>query len=65
MVQPYEVYDQLNFQVPVGINGDCYDRYLIRMEEMQQSLSIIEQCLALLEEGPVKVFNNKITPPSR
>lgn len=65
VVQPYEVYDQLNFQVPVGINGDCYDRYLIRMEEMQQSLSIIEQCLALLEEGPVKVFNNKITPPSR
>ncbi len=63
--QPYEVYDQLDFKVPVGRNGDCYDRYLVRVAEMRESARIIEQCLARMKPGPVKVLDNKITPPSR
>lgn len=63
--QPYEVYDQLDFLIPVGKNGDCYDRYLVRMEEMRQSVRIINQCLAQMPEGPVKVKNYKITTPPR
>jgi NADH:ubiquinone oxidoreductase subunit D len=63
--QPYEVYDQLDFSIPVGNNGDCYDRYLVRIEEMRQSLLIINQALNLLPEGSTKVFNNKIVSPSR
>jgi len=63
--QPYEVYDQLDFLIPVGKNGDCYDRYLVRMEEMRQSVRIINQCLAQMPEGPVKVNNYKITTPPR
>lgn len=63
--QPYEVYDQLEFFIPVGQNGDCYDRYLVRMEEMRQSVRIIKQCLEKMPEGPVKVDNYKITPPPR
>ncbi|WP_026987504.1 NADH-quinone oxidoreductase subunit D [Fodinicurvata fenggangensis] len=63
--QPYEVYDQLDFQIPVGKNGDCFDRYLVRMEEMRQSVKIILQCLDKLPEGPVMVENQKITPPRR
>jgi len=63
--QPYDVYDRMNFDVPVGKNGDCYDRYLIRLEEMRQSLRIIGQCLAELPEGHVMVANNKISPPKR
>ncbi|WP_022728989.1 NADH-quinone oxidoreductase subunit D [Fodinicurvata sediminis] len=63
--QPYEVYDELDFQVPVGKNGDCFDRYLVRMEEMRQSVRIIQQCLDKLPEGPVMVENQKITPPRR
>jgi NADH dehydrogenase (ubiquinone) Fe-S protein 2 len=63
--QPYEVYDQLEFKVPVGTRGDCYDRYFLRVEEMRQSLHIINQCLNLMPAGPVKADNQKITPPSR
>jgi NADH-quinone oxidoreductase subunit D len=63
--QPYEVYDQIKFEIPIGSNGDCYDRYLVRIEEMKQSVFIIEQALNLLEDGPIRVSNNKLTPPSR
>ncbi len=63
--QPYEVYDELEFSVPVGTSGDCYERYLVRMEEMRESVKIIDQCLARMPEGPVKVVDNKISPPTR
>ena len=63
--QPYEVYDELEFSIPVGTSGDCYERYLVRMEEMRESVKIIDQCLARMPEGPVKVVDNKISPPSR
>ena len=63
--QPYEVYDLLNFNIPIGTNGDCYDRYLIRIQEMRESLSIINQCLNKIPEGPIKINDFKITPPSR
>ncbi len=63
--QPYEVYDELEFSIPVGTSGDCYERYLVRMEEMRQSVKIIDQCLARMPEGPVKVVDNKISPPTR
>jgi len=63
--QPYECYDELDFEVPVGTNGDCYDRYLMRVEEMRQSTHIIVQCLNMLEPGPVRVDDKKVTPPSR
>ncbi|MBY0292778.1 MAG: NADH-quinone oxidoreductase subunit D [Alphaproteobacteria bacterium] len=63
--QPYEVYDQMDFFIPVGKNGDCYDRYLVRMEEMRQSVRIMKQCLEQMPEGLIKVENYKITPPPR
>ena len=63
--QPYDVYDKMGFQVPVGSRGDCYDRYLIRIEEMRQSLRIIMQCLQEMPAGVVKTDDRKITPPSR
>lgn len=63
--QPYEVYDQLSFNVPVGTRGDCFDRYFLRVEEMRQSLNIINQCLNKMPSGPIKVDNQKIVPPSR
>ena len=63
--QPYEVYDEVDFDIPVGTRGDCYDRYLIRVEEMRQSLRIIIQCLNQMPEGVVKIDDKKITPPSR
>jgi NADH-quinone oxidoreductase subunit D len=67
--QPYECYAELDFDIPVGKNGDCYDRYLIRMEEMRQSVAIMRQCIARLNapdgKGPVTVENNKIAPPRR
>jgi NADH dehydrogenase (ubiquinone) Fe-S protein 2 len=63
--QPYDVYKRMQFNVPVGTNGDCYDRYLVRINEMRESLKIIAQCLNEIPYGPVKVDNKKITPPSR
>lgn len=63
--QPYEVYKDLKFDIFLGTNGDCYDRYLIRVAEMRQSLSLIEQCLNNLPSGLIKVDDKKITPPSR
>jgi len=65
--QPYEVYDRMDFDIPVGVNGDCYDRYLVRVEEMRQSNRIIQQCVQWLREnpGPVMVDDYKVTPPSR
>ena len=63
--QPYEIYDQLDFQVPIGKNGDCYDRYLIRVEEMRQSLKIIKQCIEKMPTGPIKTADKKIATPSR
>ncbi|HBB52848.1 MAG TPA: NADH-quinone oxidoreductase subunit D [Legionellales bacterium] len=65
--QPYAVYDKLDFQIPVGKTGDCYDRYLVRVEEMRQSNRIIRQCIEWLRNnpGPVKVDDHKVTPPTR
>lgn len=63
--QPYEIYPQLTFSVPLGRFGDCYDRYVIRIEEMRQCLAIIFQVLNRLPAGPVKVINSKVTPPLR
>jgi len=65
--QPYEVYDKLDFDIPVGVNGDSYDRYLVRMEEMRQSNRIIQQCVKWLRAnpGPVMSDNHKVTPPKR
>lgn len=63
--QPYEVYDQVEFDVPIGKNGDCYDRYLVRMEEMRQSLRIIKQCVEKLPGGEVMTDDVKIAPPRR
>ncbi|KYP10789.1 MAG: NADH dehydrogenase [Limnobacter sp. CACIAM 66H1] len=65
--QPYEVYDRLDFDIPVGKNGDCYDRYLVRVEEMRQSNKIIQQCVQWLRAnpGPVMSDNHKVTPPKR
>jgi NADH-quinone oxidoreductase subunit D len=65
--QPYEVYDRMDFDIPVGVNGDCYDRYLVRVEEMRQSNRIIRQCIDWLRKnpGPVITDNHKVAPPSR
>jgi NADH-quinone oxidoreductase subunit D len=65
--QPYEVYDRLDFSIPVGVNGDCYDRYLVRIEEMRQSNRIIRQCVDWLRKnpGPVMLENYKVAPPRR
>lgn len=66
-MQPYEVYDRLEFDIPIGRDGDCYDRYLVRVEEMRQSNRIIRQCIDWLRDnpGPVIAENHKVTPPSR
>ncbi|WP_422366709.1 NADH-quinone oxidoreductase subunit D [Pelagibius sp.] len=63
--QPYDCYADLEFDIPVGKNGDCYDRYLCRMEEMRQSLRIMQQCIEKMPEGAVQVADQKITPPKR
>ena len=63
--QPYDVYAEMDFDVPIGKTGDCYARYLVRVEEMRQSLRIIHQCIAEMPEGPVLAENNKVTPPDR
>jgi NADH-quinone oxidoreductase subunit D len=63
--QPYEMYDQLDFRIAVGRNGDCYDRYLMRIAEMRESVSMIKQCLAKMKPGAVKIDDHKISPPSR
>ncbi|MFH1803388.1 MAG: NADH-quinone oxidoreductase subunit D [Pseudomonadota bacterium] len=63
--QPYDSYEEFDFDIPVGKNGDCYDRYLVRFEEMNQSLSIMQQAIAKMPDGPVIVENNKVAPPSR
>jgi NADH-quinone oxidoreductase subunit D len=63
--QPYECYEDLDFQIPVGKNGDCFDRYLVRIEEMRQSVKIMKQCIEKMPGGPVYVQNTKITPPKR
>ena len=65
--QPYAAYDKVSFDIPIGTNGDCYDRYLVRMEEMRQSNEIIRQCIRWLKEkpGPIKVDDHKVSPPSR
>jgi NADH-quinone oxidoreductase subunit D len=67
--QPYDCYDQMEFDIPVGTNGDCYDRYLIRMEEMRQSVRIMKQCVTKLNspegQGPVSSTDGKVVPPSR
>jgi NADH-quinone oxidoreductase subunit D len=65
--QPYETYSEIDFQIPIGVNGDCYDRYLVRMEEMRQSNEIIKQCITWLRNHPgsVMVDHHKVSPPSR
>ncbi|MBI3453063.1 MAG: NADH-quinone oxidoreductase subunit D [Rhodospirillales bacterium] len=63
--QPYDAYEKMEFSVPIGKNGDCYDRYLVRIEEMHQSLSIMTQAIEQMPGGPVKVADRKITPPLR
>ena len=63
--QPYDVYDKINFEVPVGLNGDCYDRYLVRVEEMYQSINIIKQCCEDMPDGPVTTPDPKISKPPR
>ena len=63
--QPYEIYSELNFEIPVGISGDCYDRYLIRILEMRQSLKIIFQCLQKIQKGSIKNIDNKSVSPQR
>ena len=63
--QPYEIYDELDFDVVIGKNGDCYDRYVVRIEEMFQSIKIMRQCIEMLEPGPVMTTDGKVAPPSR
>jgi NADH-quinone oxidoreductase subunit D len=63
--QPYEVYSELDFKIPVGKNGDCYDRYLVRIEEMRESTKIMRQCIEKMPEGPVMTNDGKVAPPRR
>lgn len=63
--QPYECYEKFNFKIPVGKNGDCYDRYLCRIEEMRESTNIMKQCLNNIPKGPIKTVDGKISPPPK
>ena len=63
--QPYEVYSELDFKIPLGKNGDCYDRYLCRVDEMYESCKIMKQCLEMMPEGPVMTEDKKVAPPRR
>jgi len=63
--QPYDVYERMDFDIPVGKHGDCFDRYLVRVMEMRESLKIMRQCLNEMKPGPVKCLDNKVSPPSR
>jgi NADH dehydrogenase (ubiquinone) Fe-S protein 2 len=63
--QSYEIYDEINFGIPIGLNSDCYDRYMLRVEEMRQSINIISQCLNNLPEGNIKIDDRKIVSPPR
>ncbi|MEO5349191.1 MAG: NADH-quinone oxidoreductase subunit D [Magnetococcus sp. YQC-3] len=63
--EPYDAYDRLDFDIPIGKNGDCYDRYLVRVEELRQSNRIIQQCLAQMQPGPVRHEDFKISAPYR
>ncbi len=63
--QPYECYEQFDFKIPIGKNGDCYDRYLCRIEEMKESVKIINQCLVSMPKGPVKSLDGKLSPPPK
>ncbi len=63
--QPYDCYNNLDFKIPIGKNGDCYDRYLCRIEEMRESVKIIKQCLEQIPNGPIKTNDGKISPPSK
>jgi len=64
-IYPYEIYNEIEFSVPIGNNGDCFDRYILRIEEMRQSIFIINQVLNKIPEGFIKIFDNKVTAPSR
>ena len=63
--QPYDCYENINFKIPIGKNGDCYDRYLCRIEEMRVSVNIIKQCLKNMPKGPIKTIDGKISPPKK
>ena len=63
--QPYDCYDDIDFKIPIGKNGDCYDRYLCRIEEMRESVKIIKQCLQNIPKGPIKTEDGKISPPPK
>jgi NADH-quinone oxidoreductase subunit D len=63
--QPYDVYDRMDFEIPVGTKGDCYDRFMVRVEEVRQSARIIKQCLAEMPEGPIASLDRKVVPPKR
>ena len=63
--QPYDSYEEFDFDIPIGKNGDCFDRYLVRVEEMRQSLKIMRQACENMPGGPVQVADQKVTPPNR
>lgn len=63
--QPYAVYDRMDFDIPIGKHGDCWDRYLVRMAEVRESLKIMRQCIEQMPEGPVRIPDQKVTPPRR
>src|SRR3546814_1775511 len=63
--QPYDVYDRMDFEIPVGTNGDCYDRFMVRVEEVRQSAKIMKPFLQAMPEGPVAILDRKVVPPRR